>query len=254
MKSLNSKVWTSLLSILLLAGCSSAPDDESETSISNVNDPFESFNRTMWDVNYDYLDPYIVRPVSLAYVGYTPRPVRIGIANFLANLDEPSSMVNNLIMGNGGKALDHFNRFWINTTFGLLGFIDIASDAGITNHGSKALGDAIGHYGVGNGPYVMVPGYGPWTVRETADFADGMYVPLSLLNFWAGLGKWAFEGMETRATLVNQEAMLENSPDPYALTRDVYIQHQDFKAEIETQAEEVDHDEEAYLDEYLDEL
>lgn len=75
-----------------------------------------------------------------------------------------------------------------------------------------------------------------------------------MLNFWAGLGKWALEGMETRAALVTQEAMLENSPDPYALTRDVYIQHQDFKAEIESKQQEIDHDEEAYLDEYLDEF
>ncbi|WP_162047593.1 VacJ family lipoprotein [Vibrio taketomensis] len=253
-KSFKPKLWTSLLSVALLAGCSSAPDDEAETSVSNVNDPFESFNREMWAINYDYLDPYIVRPVSLAYVDYTPDPVRIGIANFLSNLDEPSSMVNNLIMGNGGKALDHLGRFVVNTTFGLLGFIDIASDAGLTDHNEKTLGDAIGHYGVGNGPYVMVPGYGPWTVRETADFADNMYVPLSLLNFWAGLGKWALEGMETRASLVSQEVMLENSPDPYALTRDVYLQHRDFEAEIESKQQEIDHDEEAYLDEYLEDF
>lgn len=256
MKSLKPKVLTSLLSALLLAGCASAPDSDldSDLNASHVSDPFEGFNRSMWAINYDYLDPYVVRPVSLAYVGYTPRPVRLGISNFLSNLDEPASMVNNLVMGNGGKAFDHFNRFLINSTFGLLGLIDIASDAGITDHNEKALGDALGHYGVGNGPYVMVPGYGPWTVRETADFADGMYVPLSLLNFWAGLGKWAFEGMETRASLVTQEAMLENSPDPYALTREVYIQHQDFKAEIESKQQEIDHDEEAYLDEYLDDL
>jgi phospholipid-binding lipoprotein MlaA len=79
-----------------------------------------------------------------------------------------------------------------------------------------------------------------------------MYVPLSFLNIWAGLGKWALEGMETRAALVNQEALLDNSPDPYALTRDVYIQRQDFKAEIVT--EDYNEDEEAYLDEYLEEF
>lgn len=57
----------------------------------------------MWTINYDYLDPYVVRPVSLFYVGYVPKPVRSGIANFLSNLDEPASMVNNLLMGNGTK-------------------------------------------------------------------------------------------------------------------------------------------------------
>ncbi|MGF1721421.1 MlaA family lipoprotein [Vibrio kyushuensis] len=230
-----------------LTGCASAPDGEEK----QASDPIQSFNRTMWTINYDYLDPYLVRPTSLAYVNYVPSPIRKGIANFLSNLDEPSSMVNNLVMGNGEKALDHFNRFWLNSTFGLLGLIDIASEAGITNHGDKTFSDAAGHYGVGNGPYVMVPAYGPWTVREATDVVDGLYAPLSYVSFWAGLGKWAFEGMESRARLVSQESMLHNSPDPYSLTRDVYLQHQDFRAEIES--DDYDEEEEDFLDDYLDE-
>lgn len=247
MTKMKSRMWLALLAIVALGGCSSVPDEQN----AGTNDPLEGFNRTMWTINYDYLDPYLVKPVSLAYVDYVPTPIRTGVANFLGNLDEPASMINNLLMGNGEKALDHFNRFWINSTFGLLGLIDIASEAGITDHGEKAFGDAVGHHGVGNGPYVMVPGYGPWTVRETADVVDGLYAPLSYLNFWAGLGKWALEGMETRAALVSQEALLDNSPDPYALTRDVYIQRQDYKAEI--QVDDYDEDEEAFLDDYLDE-
>jgi phospholipid-binding lipoprotein MlaA len=256
MKSFKSQMWLALSATLFLAGCAGSPETTSESEStpfeSEVNDPIEGFNRAMWDINYDYLDPYLVRPVSLAYVDYVPVPVRKGVANFLSNLDEPSSMVNNIIMGNGEKAVDHFNRFWINSTFGLLGLIDIASAAGISDHNDKAFSDAVGHYGVGNGPYVMVPGYGPWTVREASDVVDGMYVPLTYLNFWAGLGKWALEGMESRAALVPQEAMLHNSPDPYSLTRDAYLQRQDFKAEIES--DEYNVDEEAYLDEYLDDF
>lgn len=238
-----------ILAISSLAGCASAPNG-TESSDSGVSDPLEGFNRSMWTLNQDYLDPYFVRPVSLAYVNYVPTPVRSGLGNFFANLDEPASMINNLLMGNGRKALDHFNRFWINSTFGLLGLIDVATEAGISAHNDKSFGDAVGHYGVGNGPYVMVPGYGPWTVRESADLVDSTYVPLSLLNIWAGLGKWAIEGMESRAALVSQEPQLENSPDPYSLVRDAYIQHQDFKAEVEK--DDYDAAEEEYLDEYLD--
>ncbi len=243
------RAWVALLLCLFIFGCASNPDDG---NTSDVNDPFEGFNRVMWDINYDYLDPYLVRPVSLAYVDYTPSPVRIGIANFLSNLDEPASIINNLVMGNGRKALDHFNRFWINSTFGLLGLIDIASEAGINKHDEKTFGDVVGHYGVGDGPYLMVPGYGPWTVRESADLVDDMYVPLSYLNFWAGLGKWAIEGMETRAQLVSQEAMLENSPDPYSLTRDVYFQRQDYKAGVkhDTYDQQAEEELDSYLDEY----
>ncbi len=237
--------------MIILTGCSSVPEDESSSDAS-VNDPLEGFNRAMWALNYDYLDPYLVRPVSLTYVEYTPSPIRHGISNFLANLDEPSSMVNNLLMGNGGKALDHFNRFWINSTFGLLGLIDIASEAGITKHDEKAFSDAIGHHGVGKGPYVMVPGYGPVVAREAGDVVDGLYLPLSYLNIWASLGKWAFEGMESRAALVNQEVMLENSPDSYSFTRAAYLQRRDFTAEVETTTE-VDDSEEDYLDAYMEE-
>ena len=177
-----------ILAISSLAGCASAPEG-TESSDSGVSDPLEGFNRSMWTLNQDYLDPYFVRPVSLAYVNYVPTPVRSGLGNFFANLDEPASMINNLLMGNGRKALDHFNRFWINSTFGLLGLIDVATEAGISAHNDKSFGDAVGHYGVGNGPYVMVPGYGPWTVRESADLVDSTYVPLSLLNIWALSGR-----------------------------------------------------------------
>ncbi|HCG8222090.1 TPA: VacJ family lipoprotein [Vibrio parahaemolyticus] len=253
------KSYLMLLLALGLVGCSSAPEDavtsegETNQTTSDVYDPLEGFNRTMWEINYEYLDPYLVRPVSIAYVEYTPVPIRSGIANFLSNLDEPSSMVNNLLMGNGSKAVDHFNRFWINSTFGILGVFDIATAAGITKYDNKEFSSAVGHYGVGNGPYFMIPGYGPYTLREVTDTVDGMYLPLSYLNIWAGLGKWALEGLEKRALLVPQEAQLDSSPDPYVLTRDVYIQRQNFKAEIDT-VEEVNPEEEALLDEYLDEF
>ena len=249
MRKMKPQIWILLLT-LGLAGCASAPEDESAFSEPEVYDPMESFNRSMWAINYEYLDPYFVRPVSLAYVNYVPSPIRTGISNFLGNLDEPASMVNNLIMGNGEKALDHFNRFWINSTLGLLGFIDVASAAGITQQDDRAFSDMLGYHGVGHGPYFMVPGYGPITLRKTTDTVDGMYVPLSYLNFWAGLGKWALEGLEKRYLLIPQEGTLESSPDPYALSRDVYLQRRDFKAGI---TETVEEEEEDFLDDYLDE-
>lgn len=244
---------------LLLFGCSSTPeqvaqDAEVDQQVleyeSHPNDPLEGFNRAMWSFNYDFVDPYLVRPVAIAYVEYTPTPIRSGIANFLSNLDEPSSMINDLLMGNGAEAVNHFNRFWINSTFGILGLFDVAGAAGLVEE-DRAFSDALGHYGVGNGPYLMVPGYGPLTTREVTDGVDSMYLPLSYLNFWGAVGKWALEGLETRAALVSQEPILEASPDPYAFTRDVYLQRRDYKAQIEP--EELDEEEEDFLDDYLDE-
>lgn len=255
------QLWMVLVLAIGMVGCAQTPQEEGEVQVSDSttesvevaheNDPLEGFNRVMWDFNYEILDPYLVRPVSLGYVNYVPDPAREMIRNFLSNLDEPSSMVNSILMGNGKDAVLHFNRFWINTFFGLGGVIDIATAAEITKKDNVAFGDALGSYGVGHGPYLMVPGYGPTTVRNLTDTVDGLYVPLTYLNFWQGLGKWALEGMESRAALVSQEPLLEASPDPYALTRDAYIQRQDFKAGI---VEEEDPEEEAMLDDFLDEI
>lgn len=246
-----------LLLVLFTVGCSTTPEEVSADAATNEefseehpNDPFEGFNRTMWAFNYEFVDPYIFRPVAVAYVEYTPSPIRTGISNFLSNLDEPSSMVNDLIMGNGTAAVNHFNRFWINSTFGLLGLFDIAGAAGIVEE-DRTFSDAIGHYGVGNGPYFMLPAYGPATTREVANTVDSSYLPLSYLNIWAVFGKWAFEGLETRAALVSQEPLLDASPDPYAFTRDAYLQRQDYKAQIEP--EEADEEEE-FLESYLEEF
>ncbi|WP_415860030.1 MlaA family lipoprotein [Photobacterium jeanii] len=232
-------------------------DYEAEASSdtqSGVYDPFEGINRSVWHLNYNILDPYVVRPVSLAYVDYVPVPVRSGLANFLANLEEPASMVNSLIMLNPENAAIHFNRFWFNTVFGLGGLIDIATAADIRSPGQREFGDSLGYHGVGNGPYFMVPMYGPITLREGAgDIVDGLYFPLNLLTFWQSAGKWALEGMEKRAALVPQEAILEDSPDPYLFTRDAYIQHKNFRASngapLDTQEQEPD-----FSDEFLDEI
>ncbi len=241
------KATVVLLFSFLIVGCSSIPSQSDDESYAN--DPLEGFNRVMWSLNYDFFDPYILRPAALAYVNYTPTPLRKGISNALSNLDEPSSMVNNLLMGNGEAALNNFGRFWINSTLGLLGLFDVAGKAGIVAE-DRAFSDAVGHYGVANGPYFMIPAYGPATTREATDLVDNMYAPLSYLNIWAGVGKWALEGLESRAELVAQEPLLEASPDPYAFTRDVYLQRRDYKAQIES--DEVDEAEEDFLDEYLE--
>jgi len=266
---------TTLLSLLLilgLSGCAETPNDEAlnqetatetnaeyveqvtQYNVKGTYDPFEGFNRAMWELNYDYLDPYVARPVSLAYVDYVPSPVRTGIRNFLSNLDEPANMINSIIMLDGEEAVTHFNRFWINSVFGLAGLIDIATAADITKPSERAFGDSLGYYGVENGPYFMVPVYGPVTLREGAgDFVDGLYFPLNLLTFWQSLGKWAFEGMEDRAALVSQEGLLKDSPDPYIFTRDAYIQNKNFRATGgESVTEEPESEE--YLDDFLDEV
>lgn len=234
------KMWKRLLfvvGLVILSGCSQTPDPtpdqeiNAEFDITNLDDPFESFNRVMWAINYDYLDPYIARPISIFYVSYVPSFARTGISNFIHNLEEPSGIVNSLFMQEGDAALTHFNRFWINTTFGIGGLIDIASAADIRNNRVPQFGDAMGYYDVPPGPYLMIPVYGPLILREgVGDFVDDLYPPLSWLTFPQGVLKWLFDGMESRAALVPQEDILKNSPDPYAFSRDVYLQNKAFTA------------------------
>lgn len=233
-------MWKRLLFALgfaTLSGCSQSPNTTAEQeinaefNISNIDDPFESFNRVMWGFNYDYLDPYIARPVSIFYVSYVPSFARTGISNFIQNLEEPSGMLNSLFMQEGEAALTHFNRFWINTTFGVGGLIDIASAADIRNENAPQFGDVMGYYDISSGPYLMIPVYGPLTLREgVGDFVDDIYPPLSWLTFPQSMLKWLFDGMESRAALLSQEDMLRNSPDPYAFSRDVYLQNKAFRA------------------------
>ncbi|PKF51757.1 MlaA family lipoprotein [Enterovibrio nigricans] len=248
--------------VIGLSGCAQTPEetvDDAETNaelgIEHPSDPFEGFNREMWAINYDYLDPYIARPVSIAYVNYVPSFARTGISNFISNLEEPASVVNSLVMLEGEAALTHFNRFWINTVFGVAGLIDIASAADIQKLDERQFGDAMGYYDIGQGPYFMIPVYGPLTVREgVGDMVDDLYPPLSLLTLPQSILKWAFDGMESRAALVPQEAILDNSPDPYAFTRDAYLQNKAFRAQGSDAVIEDDHDEDEFDDALLDEI
>lgn len=218
------------LASVLLVGCASS---------NNANDPqgrsdsLEGFNRTMFDFNYNVLDPYVVRPVAVVWRDYVPAPARTGLGNFLSNLDEPSSMVNYFIEGNPYKAMVHFNRFFLNTLLGMGGFIDVATMANpkLAKEEPRQFGSTLGHYGVGYGTYVVIPGYGSATPREDiGGLVDDVYPPLSWLTWWMSPVKWALEGVETRAQLLDSDAILSNSRDPYAFVRAAYFQHHDFLA------------------------
>lgn len=218
-----------LASVLLMGCASSNSGDEPQ----GRSDPFEGFNRTMFSFNYNVLDPYVVRPVAVAWRDYVPVPARSGLNNFFGNLSEPSTMVNYFIEGKPYKAMIHFNRFFLNTLLGMGGFIDVASMANpkLAKEEPREFGSTLGNYGVGYGPYVEVPGYGSFTPREdVGGLVDDLYAPLSWLTWWMTAGKWALEGIETRAQLLDSDAILRNSKDPYAFIRAAYFQRHDFLA------------------------
>ncbi|UJF20174.1 MlaA family lipoprotein [Vibrio sp. SS-MA-C1-2] len=231
--------------IILLTGCAN------KSAESDVYDPIEPVNRAIWDVNYGYIDPYLYRPASVAYTEYVPSPARTGMSNFLSNLEEPTSVVSRLIMLQPDQAITHFSRFFINTTLGLGGLLDIATLLDIRIE-QRDFSDAMGYYGVGNGAYVMLPLYGPLSVREgVGDTINGFISPMT---FWQSVAKWGFEGLDSRAKLIPQEPMIESSTDSYIFIRDSYIQNQNYKASDGELDISDDVEDEMSLEDYFDEI
>ncbi|MDQ6568614.1 MAG: MlaA family lipoprotein, partial [Haemophilus parahaemolyticus] len=163
---------------------------------------------------------------------YVPSPVKTGLVNVANNLDEPASFVNRLLEGEVKKAMIHFNRFWINSVFGIGGLIDWASktpDLKLDN-GNREFGETLGHYGVGTGAYIMVPGYGPTTPRQAVGkVVDSAYPVLSLLTTPWSIAKFSVQGINTRANLLDQDALIKQSLDPYVTFREAYFQNLEFK-------------------------
>lgn len=230
-----------------------------QPAISNMddevddNDPLESFNRVMWDFNWDILDQYLLRPTAVAYRNNVPQFMRTGLLNAARNLDEPANFVNNFLQGEFEYSFGSLGRFVINSTLGLVGTIDVAQEMGLSRHRER-FGEVLGSYGVGTGPYVMLPVLGPNDPRSiTGTVVDNFYFPIQN-GYFAILSGISI--LETRADLVAQEELINNSVDPYAFVRDVYFQQLENDvnngAVQEKTQEEQEFDEE--LDAYLDEL
>ena len=132
------------LGTTLLVGCASSGTDQQGRS-----DPLEGFNRTMYNFNFNVLDPYIVRPVAVAWRDYVPQPARNGLSNFTGNLEEPAVMVNYFLQGDPYQGMVHFTRFFLNTILGMGGFIDVAGMANpkLQRTEPHRFGSTLGHYG-----------------------------------------------------------------------------------------------------------
>lgn len=213
---------------LFLTACSSSINPET----GQRNDPLESFNRAMWKVNYEYLDPYLLQPAAKGWRDYVPSPLKTGLTNVANNLDEPASFVNRLLEGEGRKAMIHFTRFWFNSIFGLGGLIDFASQTNDLklDNGNRSFGDTLGSYNVPSGPYIMLPAYGPATPRqELGAIIDTTYPVLSMLKMPWTVAKFGIQALDKRAKLLGQDALLKQSQDPYISFREAYLQSLRFK-------------------------
>lgn len=205
------------------------PADFAKSTAADARDPFEPVNRGAWVINYDVFDPYVVRPAAHAYADYVAKPVRDGLQNVVLNLEEPASFVNHLITGDMTGAGTNLVRFGVNSTVGVLGFFDVAEKMTLSRR-SKDFSQVLGQMGIGNGPFFMVPVYGPTTLRQfSGDMVDSLYFPYDIMSLALRTGKWALDGLYQRSELIDREPIIDNALDPYGLTKDLYLQFQDAK-------------------------
>lgn len=191
-------------------------------------DPLEGFNRTMYGLHTG-LDRAIFRPVAFGYKAVVPKPVRSGIRNIFNNLLEPIVFLNDLLQLRPKRAIKTFARFLINSTAGVGGLLDLAKDDGLPRR-TNGFGNTLARYGVGPGPYIFLPFFGPSTLRDlTAGQVDSFVLPLSIGNPFDRLEfqlpRGGLTGLDLRVESDAQlKALLDGAADPYATLRSVYLQ------------------------------
>ena len=216
-------MFKTLLVLLLLASANFAISEE----IQKV-DPLEGINRVFYELNFNLLDPVIIKPIAIIYDQTTPKPVRRVLRNFFSNLDEVPSLVNNVLQGKFGQAGNNAGRFLMNTTIGLGGFFDVAKKAGLQPGEDEDFGQTLAVWGVPAGPYLMLPFFGPSTLRDApSNFVDSLFDPFSYNNRLPV--RVAIKGIDLialRADLLGIDDVI--SGDEYLFIRDVYLQNREY--------------------------
>ncbi len=220
-KSFLMRMGTALVAILMIVnmqGCATVANP-------NPRDPFESFNRSMFEFN-EGLDENILQPTAKAYQTAVPSVLRKGVSNFFGNLEDLWSGVNNALQFKAENTLNSFGRFVINTTFGLGGLLDIASEMQMERR-TTDFGLTLGHWGVGDGPYVVLPVFGPRTMRDAVAYPVDMSGNLvrQIADEPTRNALTVLNVVNTRANLLQAGTMLnEAALDKYSFMRDLYLQ------------------------------
>ncbi len=205
----------SLLLLASLAACATG---------GNPKDPWEGVNRKVFVFN-EKLDAWVLKPVAQGYDAAAPLPVRTGVSNVFGNVEDIWIGLNNLLQGKPLDALSDLGRFTINSTLGILGVFDVATELGLDKH-EEDFGQTLGVWGIGDGPYVMLPFFGPRTLRDTGGLVvDTFASPLGYIsdipqrNVTRGL-----KVVSDRADLLSAEKALDDAAlDRYSYLRDFYL-------------------------------
>lgn len=213
---------------LILAGCAPRPHPP------GVNDPLESVNRSVHSLNKG-VDTVLVRPVAMGYGTVLPDPARDGVRNFALNISHPRFAVNYALQARPDKAMDTIWRFILNSTLGIGGLFDVASRLGMPAADETDFGETLYRWGVGEGPFVEVPLFGPRTGRAAvglvADvFTDPFFWVLNSPESYAPTGARGLGVIDARYRFRNLiDDVLYNSADSYARARIVYLQQRRFE-------------------------
>jgi len=213
------KIFLSCILVILATGCATQSN----------RDPLESINRGVYKFN-DVTDKAVIKPVATAYKKVTPSPIRKGFSNFFNNLTSLTTVLNDILQLKFANAFEDAGRFVINSTFGLAGFIDVAGMDNIPQH-KEDFGQTLGHWGVGNGPYLVLPFLGPSTLRDTTGlvFDSATSDPITYTH---NIGEIrlhnqlrAAQFLDKRTQLLDAGDLIDDAAlDPYAFMRDSYLQ------------------------------
>ena len=213
------RIAIALVAVSLISGCAST---------SNPKDPYEGFNRAMFSFN-DKVDEVALKPVATVYKTALPSFVQTGVGNFFGNIGDVWIAANNLMQGKVEDGMSDVARVMINSSFGIIGVLDIASEAGLPKH-NEDFGQTLGKWGFNSGPYVVLPLLGSSTVRDTvalpADLsADpwGYKYPVHVRNLGYGA-----RAIDRRAAALDAGDLIEAAAlDKYEFVRDAYLQRRE---------------------------
>jgi phospholipid-binding lipoprotein MlaA len=206
-----------LLVCAALTACASAHDPR---------DPLEPFNRGVYKFN-ETVDKAVLKPVAKGYKAVMPPPLQAGVTNFFGNFSDVTTAINNLLQGKVRAALSDVGRVAVNSTVGILGIFDVASNVGLERH-NEDFGQTLGVWGVAPGPYLVLPLLGPSDFRDTVGLVAAYYTDPEFYLFTHSPENWIVFGtrvINLRANLLDSERIFDAAAmDKYAFLRDAYLQ------------------------------
>lgn len=213
-----------LLSFILSAGCTTLDGP------ANPDDPYESYNRSMHEFN-ETADQYVIRPIAEGYNYVMPDAASTGVTNFFSNIDDIVVFINEVLQFKFAAAIETSARFVFNSTFGLLGLIDVSTGFDLPKH-NEDFGQTLAYWGVSSGNYIVLPLIGPSTIRDTAGLAVDWTLFDPIFNrqtLQQTLVTLSIKYIDKRAGLIAASNIIdETTPDKYSFIRDAWLQRREF--------------------------